>query len=329
MDNRRDNELASGRAETSVSQVGSCKRFQSLQALLAAPGSLKEWGQAASQLGIQGHLPDYIPLLATADPTWFAVSIRTLTGEAQAWGDCDRAIVLMSIIKPFVLLYLLEQFGSDRVFQWVGCQPSEHPFYSLNQLQMDQGFPRNPMINSGALALSGRLPGKSAADRCNQLCQWLNQQAEVALSLDKSMLASVEGLSNETNYAIAQCLAQSGHLRDVDLAIATYNRICCLAGTVDDIARLGLLLVSESIQALHRRAVNALMLTCGLYEVSGPYAVRIGLPMKSGVSGLILAIVPQQGAIVCYSPALDTTGNSIGGLAFVEQLAQRCSLGPF
>lgn len=327
MDNRPEDELALGGTETSLSQAMPCERFQSLQALLASAWMLEEWGQEALQLAVQGRLPDYIPLLATADPTGFAVGIRTLTGEAQIWGDCDRAIVLMSVIKPFVLLYVLEQFGSETVFQWVGCQPSDQPFYSLVQLQMDQGFPRNPMINSGAIALSSRLSGDSAIDRCIQLCQWLNQRSGASLRLDEAMLASVEGLSNESNYAIAQWLAQSGHISDVEQAIATYNHICCLAGTVDDIARLGLLLVSDSIPTLHRRAVNALMLTCGLYEVSGPYAVRIGLPMKSGVSGLILAIVPRQGAIVCYSPALDTTGNSIVGLAFVERLTLHCSLG--
>jgi glutaminase len=98
-----------------------------------------------------------------------------------------------------------------------------------------------------------------------------------------------------------------------------------------DLARLGLLLAlpQPQIARSHQRAVNALMLTCGLYEASGHYAVRIGLPIKSGVSGALVSVVPGEGAIACYSPTLDTTGNPVAGLVLLEQLAQALNLSVF
>lgn len=278
-----------------------------------------------------GQLPDYIPLLATVDRNKFAVQIQRLDGQTYSMGDLKRPFPLMSVIKPFALLFLLEQLGSEAVFQHVGMAPSDQPFYSLAQLTIDQGFPRNPMINSGALVLASLLPGADGATRCETMRQWLNEQAGSQLVLDAVMLASVRSLRNEVNHALASALAQTGQLDEMEVTIDTYNHICCLAGNVVDLARLGLLLAKPQrlLTPLHQQTVNTLMLTCGLYEASAEYAVRIGLPIKSGVSGALLAVVPGQGAIACYSPALDPAGNSIVGLSLVEQLSQALHLSVF
>jgi glutaminase len=100
---------------------------------------------------------------------------------------------------------------------------------------------------------------------------------------------------------------------------------------VKDLARLGRLLAAESdwLKTLNRQIVNAVMLTCGLYEASSRFAIRIGLPMKSGISGALLAVVPGQGAIACYGPALDSAGNSVAGLAFTEALSRGLQLNLF
>jgi glutaminase len=291
---------------------------------------LDSWIAEARKFIPQGRVPDYIPLLSDVEPNWLAVQLRFCDRSVRVGGDGEQPFVLMSVIKPFVLLCLLEHFGRETVFSWVGTRPSDEPFYSLMQLTLDRGFPRNPMINSGAIALASHLPGSHASERCANLCQWLNQLSGAQLFLDQQMLASVRSISNETNWAIADILAKSGHIDSAALAMDTYNQICCLAGTVDDLARLGLLLADpQLISPFHQQMVNALMLTCGLYEASGPLAVQIGLPIKSGVSGALLAVIPRQGAIACYSPALDTTGNSIAGLFLLEQLAQNLDLNIF
>lgn len=288
---------------------------------------LSVWVQQAKSQAYQGQIANRIPKLAVVDPLCFAVHICCKSGQAYSTGDTNCVFPLMSAIKPFSLLYLLEHLGLETVFQWVGVQPSDAPFNSLTQLVSDRSFPRNPMINSGAITLADKLPGKNPSDRTQNLCQWLNQLAESNFKLDEEMLASVRSVNSQTNQAIAQYLAEAGYIDDVQTAIDTYEQICCLSGTVEDLACLGKILsFSDITLPQNRRCVNALMLTCGLYEASSKYSIRIGLPMKSGISGALLTIVPKQGAIATYSPALDSVGNSVAGLAFIEALSENLHL---
>lgn len=293
--------------------------------------TLEHWFFEARSKADAGRIPTYIPRLAAVNRRWLAVQVQLVNGQQFTTGTVKQPFALMSVVKPFVLLFLLEQLGREAVFAKVGVMPSEEPFHSIQQLTEDGGFPRNPMINSGAIALADCLPGEDATARCDALCQWLNQLSGATLRLDHEMLASVQSVGNETNRAIARLMAESGYLESVDLALDTYNQICCLSGTVDDLARLGLLLAApqQSIAASHQQVVNALMLTCGLYEASGRVAVEVGVPVKSGVSGALLGIIPRQGAIACYSPALDDAGTSIAGLFLVEKLVRSLNLSIF
>ncbi len=278
-----------------------------------------------------GQLPDYIPLLAQANPNWFAVQIQGIDGQILIAGDATLSFPLMSVVKPFVLLFLLEHLGTQSVFSRVGMEPSNQPYNSLTQLQADRGRPRNPMINSGAIALTSLLPGATPRSRCENLCQWLNKRSKCHLFLDEAMLSSARSVQNQRNIAIANLLAESGYLDEVESTLDTYKHICCLAGTVTDLAGLGMLLVKgqAGISPEHRRTVNALMMTCGLYQASSRFAVEMGLPTKSGISGAMLSIVPSQGAIACYSPALDEAGNSKAGLFLLQQLAKALDLSVF
>jgi glutaminase len=187
------------------------------------------------------------------------------------------------------------------------------------------------MINSGAIALCGFLPGVDASSRCENLRLWLNQTAGCQLILDERMLDSVRSLPNDRNLAITRLLAQAGSIQAEEITLDTYNRVCCLAGTVADLAQIGMLLVQghSAIAPQNRRIVNAIVTTCGLYQASARFAAEVGLPTKSGVSGAILSIVPTQGAIACYSPALDETGNSKAGIFLLRQLAQNLNLSIF
>ena len=236
----------------------------------------------------------------------------------------------MSSVKPFVLLYLLCALGETAVFDCVGCEPSELPFNSLTQLEIDRGKPRNPMLNSGAIALASLIPGQNAVARCQNLLTWLNQQANSQLFVDDLMLDSVNAMPNQNNWNLALEMVQSGYLQNSEIALETYNRICCLSGTVEDLAKLGMVLVGGSEAVWENcRTVKALMATCGLYQASGRFAVRVGLPTKSGVSGAMLSVIPGEGAIGCYSPPLNQEGNSIGGLFLLEQIAKSLRLSIF
>ncbi|MBN3876326.1 MULTISPECIES: glutaminase A [unclassified Nostoc] len=292
---------------------------------------LSAWVQLAKTQVERGQVADRIPQLALADSAWFAVHICCESGKNISFGDTACVFPLMSVIKTFSLLYLLEHLGAEKIFRWVGVEPSDAPFNSLEQLISDRGHPRNPMINSGAITLSDKLPGKDASDRTFLFCQWLNQLAGCQLRLDEVMLASVRLTRSTANEAIANYLAQVGHLENIETALDTYEQICCISGRVEDLALLGKLLACENscLSAQNRRIVNAVMSTCGLYEASAEFAVRIGLPMKSGIGGGLVAIVPGEGAIACYSPGLDNIGNPVGAIAFVEALAQELQLSIF
>jgi glutaminase len=298
----------------------------SLQRL--TPTELTQWAQLA-QAQTEGRVLNRIAPLAQANPCWFAVQIA---GSSDlAYGDSHCRFPLMSVIKPFLLLFLLSYHGLETISQWVGDKPSDLPFNSLEQLVADQGRPRNPMINSGAILLADKLPGESATERCANLCNWLNQKAQTQLSLDEATLTAVRQSNRDANHSLLNCLTLAGATTTPELTLDSYEQICCLAGQVSDLAKLGLLLafdqvanraIDQPITTQHRDYVNRVMLTCGLYEDSLLYAQRIGLPIKSGVSGAVLAVVPDQGAIGCYSPALDATGNSVAALKWLELLAQ-------
>jgi glutaminase len=295
------------------------------------PTELSAWVEQAKIQAKQGRIIDRIPQLAKANPGSFAVHICCKSGKSISFGDTACIFPLMSVIKTFSLLYLLEHFGAETVFDWVGVEPSDAPFNSLEQLVSDRGHPRNPMINSGAITLADKLPGKDARVRTLLFCQWLNQLAGCQLSLDEVMLASVRLTRSTANEAIANYLTKTGHLENFETALDTYNQICSISGRVADLALLGKILACENslTKSQNRRFVNAVMSTCGLYEASAEFAVRIGLPMKSGIGGGLIAIVPGEGAIACYSPGLDNIGNPVGGLVFVETLARELQLSVF
>lgn len=288
---------------------------------------LDAWALQAQTHASGGELPNYIPLLAEANPIWFATQVQSVDSQITS-GDATRSFPLMSVVKPFVLLYLLEQLGMEAVFERVGMEPSDQPFNSLAQLKADRGWPRNPLINSGAIVLASLLPGEGQSP-AQRLQQWLNHYAGCQLFLDEQMLASVRSGGGKRNQAITSLLAQQGCLEAPESALDTYNQVCCLSGTIGDLARLGMLLARDWPVSSHRRVVNAILTTCGLYQVSGQFAVRVGLPTKSGVSGALASVVPGQGAIACYGPALDQSGNSLAGLFLLEYLAQALNLSVF
>ncbi|MEG4071786.1 glutaminase A [Microcoleus sp. Pol14C2] len=304
----------------------STSKLSSLQ-----PEQLAAWAKEAINRSKSGQIPAYIPLLAQANRQGFAVQIRAIDGQFLSWGSIAQTFPLMSAVKPFVLLYLLCELGEKTVFNCVGCEPSELPFNSLTQLEIDQGKPRNPMINSGAIALASLIPGENAVSRCQNLLDWLNQQANSQLFVDELMLDSVKTNPNQNNWNLALKMVESGYLQNAEIALETYNRVCCLSGTVEDLAKLGMVLVNSGDRQIGEncRTVKALMATCGLYEASARFALRVGLPAKSGVSGAMLSVIPGQGAIGFYSPPLDKDGNSIGGLFLLEKIAKTLRLSVF
>ena len=278
---------------------------------------IKAWIQEVHLSDRNGQIPYYIPVLNRVHPEIFALQIHSLEGEILSWGDETVTFPLMSVIKPFLLLYVLTHLGEDAVFRRVGKQASSYPFNSLTQLQEDCGFPRNPLINSGAIALADLLAGETAESRCENLLLWLNEMGNCQLFLDRSVLESVHSFPNVHNQALSLELEKTGYISHRYLALETYNRICCLSGKIADLANLGKLILA----APYAKIMLEIMTNCGLYEASQQFALEVGFPTKSGVSGALLSIVSDEGVIACYSPPLNEQGNSILGLNLLTHIS--------
>ena len=273
---------------------------------------LQEWLKLSQQQAFKGELPSYIPLLAQVDRQKIAIALQYLDKAPLIAGDVNLAFPLMSVIKPFLLLYLLETKGSEVVFNLVDRQASSQPFNAVPDRK-----PQNPMINSGAIALSSLLVS------CESLQNWLNQRSGANLTIDLAMLDSVRSVGNRRNLAIADQLKHLGIVAEPSQALGIYEEICCLRGNVQDLMQIGTLLIDRrrSPQTSSNIAtVLEIMTDCGMYESSAAFAQNIGLPSKSSVSGALLSIRPNRAAIACYSPALDAIGNSVAGLFLIRQI---------
>jgi glutaminase len=270
---------------------------------------LQLWLRLARQEANTGKLPSYIPLLAQVNAELIAIAIQNANGDLVMAGDTDATFPLMSVIKPFLLLYVLENFGEAEVFQIVDAKPSADPFNAV-----PEGKPKNPMINSGAIALASLLTS------CEELQNWLNQRSGTNLKLDLAMLDSVRSVANRRNLAIAEQLKSLGIIDNQNQALAIYEEVCCLSGNVQELAKIGTLLINNK-RSPYTPIVLKIMTECGMYEVSAEFAQDIGLPSKSSVSGALLSIVPNEYAIACYSPALNAIGNSVSGLFLMRQFS--------
>jgi glutaminase len=102
-----------------------------------------------------------------------------------------------------------------------------------------------------------------------------------------------------------------------------------------DLAVMAATLANEGVNPLtgeravgreHVKDILSVMYTCGMYDYSGEWVYRVGLPAKSGVGGGIIAVVPGRLGIAVFSPLLDERGNSVRGIAVCRDLSQRLGL---
>jgi glutaminase len=77
------------------------------------------------------------------------------------------------------------------------------------------------------------------------------------------------------------------------------------------------------------RSTLAVMATAGLYETSGDWLYRVGLPGKSGIAGGIVTVSPGKGALATFAPPLDGAGNSVRGQLVAEHLSAQLGLDIF
>ncbi|MEZ0241921.1 MAG: glutaminase, partial [Sphingomonas sp.] len=237
------------------------------------------------------------------------------------------------ISKVFALTLALGTVG-DQLWERVGREPSGNAFNSIVQLEAEQGIPRNPFINAGAIVVSDMLLGRGEPrEAIGEMLRFVRGLAgDEAIFIDETV-ARAEAETGFRNIALANYMRAFGNLRhDADRVLGVYFHQCALAMSCRQLALAGRYLMAGGInpQTGHSivspqraRRINALMLTCGHYDGSGEFAFRVGLPGKSGVGGGILAIAPGRASIAVWSPGLNDRGNSQLGTLALERLVAR------
>ena len=290
-----------------------------------------------------GKPADYIPALAEVDPELFAVSVCTVDGECFSAGDCEQLFSIQSVSKPFLYAQALSRLGENRVMEKVGVEPTGYSFNSIVRLEGGSNRADNPMVNAGAIAISGLLAGERTGksdekvDMNSIFLPYLNREK---VEIDNEIFSSEVATGNR-NYSIANLLKYHQILDvPVEEALDLYFRACSTMIDTRDLAIMAATLANYGVNPVlkggkrallekHNAKVLAVMSTCGLYDYSGEFVFFTGLPAKSGVSGCVMAVVPGVMGIALYSPRIDSKGNSIRALCALPYLSEKLNLHVF
>ncbi|WP_411074006.1 glutaminase [Streptomyces sp. cmx-4-7] len=289
-----------------------------------------------AELADRGAPADYIPALAAGDPADFGMAVAELDGTVHGVGEWRRPFSTQSVTKVFTLALALAGEG-DALWNHVGREPSGDPFNSLVQLEYENGIPRNPFINVGALVVTDRLH-RLTGDASGSLLAFLRAESgNPDLAFDTDVAAS-EAAHGDRNAALAHFMASYGNITGpVPDLLREYFRQCSLEASCADLALATGFLARHGLRAdgtrlltrSQAKQVNAVMLTCGTYDAAGDFAYRVGLPGKSGVGGAVVAVVPGRCTLCVWSPGLDSRGNSVAGVAALDRFTTITGLSVF
>ncbi|KAL6428793.1 hypothetical protein ACFW04_007979 [Cataglyphis niger] len=283
----------------------------------------------------EGKVASYIPQLARMNPEYWGVSVCTIDGQRFSIGDTSIPFTLQSCSKPLTYAIALDRLGPEVVHQYVGQEPSGRNF---NELVLDHNKkPHNPMINAGAILICSLLktlvkPEMGLAEKFDFTMNYFKRLAgEENLGFNNAVFLS-EREAADRNYALGfymrehNCYPDKTNLRDI---MDYYFQCCAMEGNCETMAVMAATLANGGICPITEekvlkpesvRDVLSLMHSCGMYDYSGQFAFKVGIPAKSGVSGSLLVVIPNVMGICTWSPPLDPLGNSCRGVQFCEEL---------
>ena len=282
-----------------------------------------------------GRVASYIPELSHADPSRLAVSVLSSGGSLNE-GDFTESFTMQSIVKPMILLLALSDRGEEAVRSLVGEEATGKPFDAFNYSDRALAPENiNPMVNAGAIALCTLIDGRDYTHRLERLLDLVRRMSgDPTLEVDMSVYRSEKETGNK-NRALAYMLKAYGMIHDdVEQLLDVYFSACSIRVTTAHLASIAYILASGGVNTRGERLitrrqakyVNAIMMTSGMYDGSGEFAVKVGIPAKSGVGGGIMAVVPGKMGIGIYSPALDAKGNSVAGCKLLELMSEKYDL---
>jgi glutaminase len=284
--------------------------------------------QQCKQEPNEGKVASYIPELAKVDGNQFGICLSAVDGREYPVGDASTKFSIQSIVKVFALAMVYQKVG-EQLWERVGVEPSGGSFNSLALLEFEQGIPRNPFINAGALVLTDILisewqdPKQAALDFIRKLADTPDIHFNEAV-------ASSEASNGYRNGASVALMKSFGNItNDFFSVLDVYFHLCSIEMTCRELARAFLVFSNAGrdieskqniLSARQVKRINALMQVCGFYDESGDFAFRVGLPGKSGVGGGMVAVYPNKFSVVSWSPPLNKKGNSARGLSVLEKI---------
>lgn len=287
-----------------------------------------------------GKVADYIPELGKANPYDLSIAINYPDGRCISAGDIDKKFTLQSISKVISLALVLMERGSPYVFERVGMEPTGDPFNSIAKLEtMAPAKPLNPMINAGALVVTHMIKGPTVEERFHRLLTFIRELIGDDTIGYCEKVARSEFETANLNRALCYFLKQHKIIQeDVETLLDLYTKQCAVEMNCLDLARIGMIFAMDGVDPLTGKRImpddvaricKTFMVTCGMYNASGEFAIKIGIPAKSGVSGGIMGAVPGKFGIGIFGPALDEKGNSIAGIRLLELLSNNYRLSMF
>jgi len=279
-----------------------------------------------------GKNADYIPYLAQVDSKMFGIAVVTTDNQVVTLGDVNYSFSIQSISKVFTLALAMGELGPDKVFEKIGSEPTGRPFNSPLAVVDMPTHTGNPLVNAGAIATTSLIPGRNAAEKWNKILDFYSRAAGEKLVLIDEVYKS-EAATNTGNKALSYLLAKYDRIyADPFESVDIYTKQCSVGVNATQLARMGATLANNGInpatgeQVIKSEDIPHILSTmtmAGLYDGSGGWAWRVGLPAKSGVGGGIVAIAPGKGAIAVFAPPLDEAGNSVKAQEVIDYVAQQ------
>jgi len=284
----------------------------------------------------RGLIASYIPELSDIDSQKFGIHVKHVNGKSYSVGDWNVPFSIQSISKALSLSLVLPIYG-DSIWERVDVEPSGNPFNHLSLLELENGIPRNPFINAGAIVIADMM--LSHFENPKQVfLEYVRDLADDQTIDFNYDVAKSERLTGFGNYAAANLLKAFNNLEnDVDEVLDLYFHQCSIEMTCEQLSNAFFMFANhgkcqqekQRLSISQAKRINAIMLTCGFYDEAGEFAFEVGLPGKSGVGGGIIALLPNHFTITTWSPGLNEKGNSLLGMKALEQFTTKTKLSIF
>jgi len=292
---------------------------------------LNEVYNEVQAMNLRGRTASYIPELEKIDASKFGIALLTVAGELVMVGDADERFSIQSISKVFTLAMVFPKL-KDALWTRVGVEPSGNAFNSLAQLEYENGVPRNPLINAGALVITDSIMDQSKTP-FNDILNFINQLIDGPGISFNPNVAESELEHSSRNKALAHFMKSFGNIHNpVETLIDVYCHQCAIEMSCIELAQAFQLFVNHGIikktgeqwlTGSQTKRMNAILQTCGFYDEAGEFAFKVGLPGKSGVGGGIVGVLPGKFSVAVWSPGLNKKGNSLKGMHALELLTTR------